>query len=56
MAKWICYACSEAESRGDLSCKLETPIADMPEFCPVTGEPEFCPVTGEENLEWIEDK
>lgn len=47
MAKWICYACSEAESRGDLSCKLETPTNDKPDFCPVTGE---------ENMEWIEDK
>ena len=46
MAKWICYACGEAE-KGEAHCKLETPTFDKPEFCPVTGE---------ENLEWIEDK
>jgi len=46
MAKWICYACGEAEDCY-ANCKLETPTNDRPDFCPVTGE---------ENLEWIEDK
>lgn len=46
MAKWICYACGEAENC-DLNCKLETITKEKPEYCPVTGE---------ENLEWVEDK
>ena len=47
MAKWICCECSEAESCGDIICKLETPTPDRPDYCPITGE---------ENPNWIEDK
>jgi len=45
IAKWICYACGEAENVEDVSCVVEV----------WAGEPECCPLTGED-CEWCEVK
>ena len=35
--RWRCYECGVAENC-DMSCTLETPTPDKPDYCPSTGD------------------